>query len=86
LSVSHLLDYRQDPRHSVVVAVCANAQVDLLGVLVGAVCGHETKQRIFRCLLHGAKGACDCIVRHVELLVDLTESLGRIVEPGDFVV
>lgn len=83
---SHLLDYGQDPRHGVVVAVCANAQVNLLGVLVGTVCGHETKQRVFRCLLHGAKGALDWVGRHVELLVDLTESLSRIVGPGDFVV
>ena len=66
---SHLFDYGKNPGHSVVVAVCANAQVDLLGVLVGAVGGHETEQRVLRCLLHSAKGALGCVGRHVELLI-----------------
>lgn len=68
---THLLDDRKNPRHGVVVTVRANAQVDLLGVLVGAVCGHQTKQRVFRCLLHRAKGALGSVGGHVELVVDL---------------
>ena len=73
--ITHLLDDRKNPRHSIVVTVRANAQIDLLGVLVGAVRSHQTKQRVLRCLLHGAKGAHGSIGRHVELVVELAKAL-----------
>jgi hypothetical protein len=73
----HLLDHGKNPGHGVVVTVRANAQIDLLGVLVGTVCRHQTKQRVFRRLLHRSKSALDTIGRHVDLVVDLAESLCR---------
>ena len=76
---TYLLDNRKNPRHSVVVTVRANAQIDLLGILVGTVRSHQTKQRVLRCLLHGAKGAHGSIGRHVELVVELAKTLCRIV-------
>jgi hypothetical protein len=75
--VTHLLDHRKNPGHSVVITVRANTQIDLLRVLVGTVRGHQTKQRVFRRLLHRAKSAHTTVGRHVDLVVDLAESLCR---------
>jgi hypothetical protein len=45
--VAYLLDYRQQPRLRIVVAIRTDAQVDLLVGLVFAVGSHEAEQRIF---------------------------------------
>jgi hypothetical protein len=46
--LSHLLDHGQDPGLCVVVSVSSNAQVDLLGVIVAAIGGHQPEERVFR--------------------------------------
>lgn len=44
---TYLLDYGQDPGLCIIVSVGSNAQVDLLGVVVAAVGGHQSEERVF---------------------------------------
>jgi hypothetical protein len=45
--MQYLLDDGQNPGLCIVVSVGANAQVDLVGVLVATEGGHEAEERVF---------------------------------------
>lgn len=53
-----LLDHRQDPGLRIVVPVGSNAQVDLVGIRVAAVGGHQPKERVFWRLRDHARVEC----------------------------